>query len=524
MALKIPDRLETVADVKEFIIDFIKHYNRLHAEILGGGTLPLKQLGNVLQKIILEELASAIAGYLQELGTDRNLLDNPGFEGGSRSWKTGTGISFETTGGHNSNYYVKLTRSGANKPCIHLRLDGAQRPFEVNAGDVLYFGGSLKSSNGATVARIRLICVDKDKAEIAESLNDSVAMAWDYKSKFYTVPANGKFVFFQIWAVTADGSASFDNLVFKKVVRTGDLDDAAVTAAQIAPDAVEEAKIKSGAVTETKIGALAVATGKMQDGAVLAGKIGLDEALRKSSITTVQIEANSAKAISHSLGYPPECRVSMYSSGGQAVYSGLAPISNLDHYQAGWKITTIALGINPAHHETDGNMEVDNTNAWTALQSTLAKVLDPVHGGIRALKVTIGVGETIGYAYQDINVTPGGIVGWPGVYSYRGWLRNGNADDCRIYWYYFTDDWHLIDEPPIVTGTSEYVERTSLRQPVPGGTSKLRIQMWVRGVAGQYAYFDDLACTDVENSVVILQKGGVTKDFKVRVFLEQSGT
>ena len=146
-----------------------------------------------------------------------NLLMNAGFEEGSDCWETGSGFSFETTGGDDSNSHLKITRSGANLFCYQTNLDGTDRYYEVTEGAVYGYGGSVKSSNGTCVARIILMVYDKDKASITSTGAESVATSWTSIADEYTIPSGGKFVRFRCNAYTADGDASFDNLFFRQV-------------------------------------------------------------------------------------------------------------------------------------------------------------------------------------------------------------------------------------------------------------------------------------------------------------------
>jgi len=254
---------------------------------------------------------------------------------------------------------------------------------------------------------------------------------------------------------------------------------------------------------------------------VVAGSIKQDEALRKDSISTVQVPANSARAVAHGQAYPVHFCVSMYSSGDQNIYE-LKSFNDLTDFLTGWKIVVFCTGIMP-HLENDGDMEAADTNAWTAMNDALlSKANSPVHGGNKALKVEIGAGKTYGMARQEIDVTPGPS-GSASVFSWRVWARNGNATSVKLIARYYDGAWKYLATDS-ASETGEYVELMLLRKSVPAGTTKLIIDLEVEGSAGQYGYFDDVKVSSPDSSVVIKQINGTTKDFKVRAFLEQAGS
>lgn len=255
---------------------------------------------------------------------------------------------------------------------------------------------------------------------------------------------------------------------------------------------------------------------------VLAESIKQDEALRKDSISMVQIAANSAKAVAHGQSVPVHFVVAMYSSGEQNIYELRSFNYGLRRFLTDWDVVIYSTGTMP-HLETDGDMEAADTNAWTpANDAILSKVTSPVHGGNRALKIEIGAGKTYGNAYQEIDVTPGPS-GSADVFSWRVWARNGNAANVKLYAYYYDGDWHELASAESID-TTQYVELKLLRKSVPVGTTKLRIYLQVNGSAGQYGYFDDAKVSYPDSSIVIKQINGTTKDFKVRAFLEQAGS
>ena len=78
MPLRIPDKLETMEDVKAFIVGFVKYFNRQEAEVLGGGTTPLKQMGYVLQQLGSGEIkdANILTAHLEDLAVTTAKLAN----------------------------------------------------------------------------------------------------------------------------------------------------------------------------------------------------------------------------------------------------------------------------------------------------------------------------------------------------------------------------------------------------------------------------------------------------------------
>ena len=225
------------------------------------------------QAVYVGKLATDVAGLL-EARPGRNLLDNPGFEDGSRSWETGTGISFEDTGGDGSNKCLKLTRSGSDIANDQSNLSGGLRYFEVNPGDVIYFGGSFKSGNGLTTSYLVVTVTDKDKANPVYSLTTpSTSLTWETNTQTYTIPANKKFITIGCRAKDNDGDGYFDNLFLKKVIQTNDLGDFAVTVDKIANLAIATGKIANLAIATGKIANLAVTAEKIANGTITATEI-----------------------------------------------------------------------------------------------------------------------------------------------------------------------------------------------------------------------------------------------------------
>lgn len=110
------------------------------------------------------------------------------------------------------------------------------------------------------------------------------------------------------------------------------------------------------------------------------------------------------------------------------------------------------------------------------------------------------------------------------VVDARIWMRNGNATNCKLNFRAWNEtDWELLGTVT-VTATGKYQEETLLRKTTRANSKKLRIDLIVNDSAGQYGYFDDVKVCYSDKSIHITQCGGVTKDFKVRVFLEQAGT
>jgi hypothetical protein len=154
---------------------------------------------------------------MDNLSTGRNMLANPGFEQGSTGWQTGTGRSFEISGGDNSNYFLKVTRAGADVYSYQYTPNGDIRYFEVSPGEVYEYGCSAKSSNGTCRAYIGIVSTDKDLGGGSSDAIFSTSLTWETKSSTFTIPATNKFLRLYVGAYTVNGDASFDNVYLRRV-------------------------------------------------------------------------------------------------------------------------------------------------------------------------------------------------------------------------------------------------------------------------------------------------------------------
>jgi len=211
----------------------------------------------------------------------QNLLNNPGFENGSTCWSEFDGLTYETSGGDNSNYCIKmLPGSGYN---WQRDFAGDQRYFEVNAGDIIEYGGSIKSGDGTTKARISIHWYDKDKSgggwdeQITTTQTD-----WQQQKAFFEVPATGKFISLMCYAQTESDYGYMDN-VFLRLAGTEDLRHSSditkidggniytntITATQIAANTITASEIAASTITASQLkgtdfGTLEITSGKIQ--------------------------------------------------------------------------------------------------------------------------------------------------------------------------------------------------------------------------------------------------------------------
>lgn len=150
----------------------------------------------------------------------QNMLMNGGFEetDGTNAyyWQSGTGIETVTSGGDNSNKYLKLTRSGSDKFCRQYTISGAIRYFEVNESEIYEFGASMKS-DGTCTAYLQLAWYDKDKVYISSSALNSTSATWEIKSLEYFIPSTAKFLRILAGAMHIDGWGAFDNVYLKRM-------------------------------------------------------------------------------------------------------------------------------------------------------------------------------------------------------------------------------------------------------------------------------------------------------------------
>lgn len=172
-----------------------------------------------------DDAAAMIQGVFAQ-DTVSNLVINGGFEqvdgsGDAYWWESGTGISTETSGGDNSNYYLKVTRSGTDNNPSHVEPSGGVRYMEVNPGELYELGGSGKS-DGSCTWRIRVYEVDKDKSWVQTRELTGTETSWTLKSTQFTTESTTKFLRVLVGAVTTNGWAAFDNVYLRQV---GPVDD-----------------------------------------------------------------------------------------------------------------------------------------------------------------------------------------------------------------------------------------------------------------------------------------------------------
>ena len=164
-----------------------------------------------------------IKGLVEIIGAPalQNMLMNGGFEetDGTNAyyWRSGAGITTETSGGDDSNKYLKIVRSGSNKYSYHQNPDSSTKYFEVNEGEIYEFGGSVKS-DGTCASYMQLFRFDKDKSGGSAACTQThTNTLWETKSCTYTVVGGDKFLRVVLGALTADGWAAFDNVYLKRV-------------------------------------------------------------------------------------------------------------------------------------------------------------------------------------------------------------------------------------------------------------------------------------------------------------------
>lgn len=165
---------------------------------------------------------ATISGLVEIIGDQslQNMLSNGGFEEGDVYWAIRTGtVSFETSGGDNSNNYIKITSpSGSAYYAFITDIADAYKYFEVNANEAYEWGGSLKQSGGCT-AYIYLKWHDKDKTYIGQESVNSTSTTWETKTSSYVMPATAKFVTLFVYgaSMTTGDTVCFDNVYLKRI-------------------------------------------------------------------------------------------------------------------------------------------------------------------------------------------------------------------------------------------------------------------------------------------------------------------
>lgn len=209
-----------------------------------------------------------IKGLVEIIGSPglQNMLMNGGFEetDGTNAyyWTSGAGIATETTGGDDSNNYLKLTRAGADIWSYQKNPDATDRYFEVNEGETYEFGGSVKS-DGTCGWRIQLRVTDKDKANRTYPKISGTDAAWVTKSETYTIQAGEKFINIAVKAHTADGWAAFDNVYLKRVDELAWSWSDSSDRTKIDGGTIYTGTIVASAIKGTDFGTLTITSGKI---------------------------------------------------------------------------------------------------------------------------------------------------------------------------------------------------------------------------------------------------------------------
>lgn len=209
-----------------------------------------------------------------------NGLKNPGFEDGSAFWALPSGCTVVTdsTKAHSGNQYLQISgAAGVYTGSTQSDDSGGNSYFEIEEGDVIYFGGWGYRESGDASCRYVIAAYDKDKANANFTVSSAFTTgAWSKRTATYTAPAGKKYVI--CYAENAnDGTITtvcrYDDAFLTVMVPGASIVANSITAAQIAAGTITATEIAAGAITTVKLAAGSVTSNELAANAVVAGKI-----------------------------------------------------------------------------------------------------------------------------------------------------------------------------------------------------------------------------------------------------------
>ena len=252
------------------------NYGRVASTSISAGKIIVTGLdSNVTDRMFDAAMAGDMVQNIFSQDTVSSLLNNGGFEqvdgsGDAYWWKTATGVSTETSGGDNSDNYLKLTLNGSHRWSCQIGPAGNDdyRYFEVNGGDAYKFGGSCKSDGTATYS-LTLRELDKDLNIVHNHYLSGTETSWTKESRQVTLQSNTKFLMFIPQCSGSTGVwVAFDNVYLHQV-------DALAWSWAHLSDAtlIDGGDIYTGTVTAGKISVTDLAAINANCGAITAGTL-----------------------------------------------------------------------------------------------------------------------------------------------------------------------------------------------------------------------------------------------------------
>jgi hypothetical protein len=202
-------------------------------------------------------------------------------------------VALDSTTSADGLYSVKLGPVSLHVGTADILL--TSRPFRLAKGSNFALRFQLRADTLDTTFYPRLHYYDRDGVQISFATLPSVTAAaintWQGYAGMSPTPAptNAVMAAVKIEAVYLTGSANawLDAVDVRPLSLTADYDDASVTGAKLAADAVDSTVLADGSVTTPKLALLAVDSTILADASVIAAKIGT------SAVTNTKIQANA---------------------------------------------------------------------------------------------------------------------------------------------------------------------------------------------------------------------------------------
>jgi hypothetical protein len=267
------------------------------------GTIATAQIANnavTMEKVAAAQLdlskLTATLNAALSFGDARNLLYNAGFEQGQTYWGSPGVVTTNSANAHTGNKYLLLSGAAATYTnSVHRDDAGADRYFEVNPGDVIYFSGWLYRESGDASIHCVIAQYDKDQANpiYAVSSNVTSSGSWTQSTLTLTIPAGVKYIRFYC-EVQNNGTVTtvgrWDDLLVLRQTPGSDIVSRSIAADRIVTGALTANEIAAATITGAKIAAGTIAASNLIAGTITANEIAA------ATITGAKIAAGTITA------------------------------------------------------------------------------------------------------------------------------------------------------------------------------------------------------------------------------------
>jgi hypothetical protein len=137
---------------------------------------------------------------------------------------------------------------------------------------------------------------------------------------------------------------------------------------------------------------------------------------------------------------------------------------------------------------TNGGFETGNPpTGWPPTNSIAASLADarPGSAGTKSIKLTLSVGQIIGYVLQDVVALSGK------TYSFSAWYKNVTADHVSLVVYDQSYGTQYFSVDKVESGWTNFTAN------FVSTSVGCHVGLYVVGVAGQYVEFDDVSIKEV---------------------------